>query len=120
MIDKKFLKSQTSNVQIKLMITFLFVREQNINRHQSVKYVIFFIFFIEKNANDKEVRTCFRRETHVVNSLKINILIENDIIESKSFVIDVETKIVYINICKSIFLSKFDRQKLSQFKNQFI
>ena len=49
LINRKFLKTQIFDIQIKLMIIF-FVRELNINCHFTTKYVIVFIYFIDKNC----------------------------------------------------------------------
>ena len=52
-------------------------------------------------------------KTHVVNDLKINMFIKNDIIKSKSFIIEVETKIVYKNNCKIIIFIEIRLSKTS-------
>ena len=99
LINKKFLKAQASDNQIKIMIISLNVRELNINRHFTVEYVIVFIYFVDTNAVDKKMKICFRRETHIVDDLKINMLIDNDIIDSKIFIIDLNNKTARINSC---------------------
>ena len=87
------------------MITFLTIRELNINKHQNVEYVILFIYMIDKDDVDNDVRTCFRRETHVVDDLKINMLIENNVIDVENFTINFQRKIVYVKECKiTIFI----------------
>ena len=68
------------------------IRELNINKYQNVEYIILLIYMIDKNNIDKNVRTCFRRETHVVDNLKINIFIENDIIDVENFFINFQKK----------------------------
>ena len=71
----------------------------SINRHFTFEYVIVFIYFVDKNTIDKEIKTCFRREIYIVDNLKANMLIENDIIDSEIFIINLNNKIVRINNC---------------------
>ena len=84
------------------MIIFLIIRDLSINKYQNVEYVIFFIYIINRNDVDNNVRTCFRRETHVVDDLKINIFIENNVINVENFFINFQKKIVYVKKCKII------------------
>ena len=92
LIDKKFLKFQTFDTQIRIIIIFLTIRELNINKYQSVKYVILLIYIIDKNNVNNDVRTCFRRKAHVVNDLKINIFIKNNVIDVENFSINFQKK----------------------------
>ena len=112
LINRKFLKAQASNVQIKIII-FFSVRELNINRYFIFEYVIVFIYFVDKNTVDKKIKTCFRREIHIVDDLKTNMLIENDIIDSKNFIINLNNKTVRINNCDVIVSIEIRSLKIS-------
>ena len=95
------------------MIISFFVRELNINRHFTFEYVIVFIYFVDKNTIDKKIKICFRREIHIVDDLKTNMLIENDIIDLKIFIINLNNKIVRINNCNVIVLIEIRSLKIS-------
>ena len=63
-----------------------------------------FIYRILKTT--KKIIFMFFRKIHLINEFKINILLNNDIIESKQIVIDVTKKSIYIdNIDVSITLN---------------
>ena len=52
------------------------------------------------------IKIYFLREIHIVDDLKINILINNDIIKSKSINIITNKRIVIIENCEIIILIK--------------
>ena len=81
-VDRQFFFRQNFNVSIRIMITSLIVREINFDQHQIVDYVIVFMYFLDKK-NDKIVKDMIRREVHLINNLKTNMFIENDVIDSK-------------------------------------
>jgi len=65
-----------------------------------------FFYIIEKNDEENEIRTMFRREIHLINDLKTNIFIEINIINSKKIVVDLTTRIAKIESYKIIVLIK--------------
>ena len=78
------------------MIIFLKIRDLNTNRHQIWKYAICDIH-LSDIKNEKKITFLFSREIHLINELKINMLLNNDIIDSKQIVFDVTKKFVYID-----------------------
>lgn len=52
----------------------------------------------------KRFKVTFRRELYIINVLKINLLINNDIINAKNIFIDSTKRIVKIDNCKIIVL----------------
>ena len=113
LINKKFLKAQASNVQIKIMIIFLSIFELSINRYSTFEYVIVLIYFVDKNTTDKKIEICFRRETHIVDDLKANMLIKNDIIDSEIFIINLNNKTARIDNCNVIVSIEIRSLKIS-------
>ena len=104
LIDRKFFEAQTSNVFIRIMIIFITVRGLRIDKHIINEYAIVFMIFIEKNDKGNDVRVMFRREVHIVNNLKINILIKNEIMGPEEMFIDFEKNTARINSCSVIVL----------------
>ena len=104
LIDKLFLKSQSSSVQIRIMTTSLSIREIETTQHKTSEYAIVLIYFNEEDDSEKKVRADFRREVHIVNNLKINILIETDVIDAKNITINVVKKTIRINNCNVTIL----------------
>ena len=84
------------------MIIFLKIRDLNIHRHESSKYVI---CDIHLKKNDKSITSIFRREIYLMNNFKTNMLINNNIIESKNIIINSikkQTFIINIDVTISI------------------
>ena len=86
-MNRNFFKTQTSNIFIRIMISSFQIRDLNINRHESWKYIICDIHMFD-TKNDQKITSLFKREIHLVDNLKVNMLLNNDIIEFKDFVID--------------------------------
>ena len=96
LVDCVFFKTQTSKIFIKIMISSLKIRDLNTNRHEIWKYVICDIYLLNIK-NDKKIMLFIQREIYLINNLKINILIKNDITSVEKFIIDMTKKHVIIN-----------------------
>ncbi len=71
------------------MTSFMNVRELEIDKHETFEYIIATIYFTRIFIADKKpVREVIRREIHLIDNLKINMLIENDILRLESIFID--------------------------------
>ena len=93
LINRKFFEIQTSNVFIRIMITFITIRDLKTDKYIINEYVIVFMIFTEKNDKKNDVRVMFRREAHIMNNLKINIFMKNEIMNLKKIFIDFEKNI---------------------------
>ena len=72
------------------MIIFLKIRDLNIHRHKSAKYVICDIHL--KKKNDKSITSIFRREIYLINNFKTNMLINNNVIKFENVIINLIKK----------------------------
>jgi hypothetical protein len=119
--DKQFVLKRLSKAHIHLMISFLTVREIGVNVHETKKYVNFSIYLSSKD--DKNM-TEIHRKMHLVEDLKANMLIENDILESKEIIIDIQEKKVIISSCQNMIIEVKIHQKESFVRrnviNQFV
>ena len=79
-----FFNSIAKNVSIKTMITSIIVRDLEINKHFTNKYVIVSMYFSDKDEKKQAVKAKITREIHLVTNLKTNMLIENDVLKSKN------------------------------------
>jgi hypothetical protein len=86
------------------MITSLNVRGLKINKHETFEYIIVIIFFVEK-VQKKLTRELIRREVHLMNDLKANMLIDNDILESEEIFIDEVNSKATIASCNNMIIS---------------
>ena len=85
------------------MTIFLKIRDLSIHRHKNAKYVI---CNIHLKKNDKSITLMFRRKIHLINNFKTNMFINNDIIDSKSIIINSIKKQTFINNTDVIILIK--------------
>ena len=97
--NRNFYKQQILDDEIRIMTTSLKIRELNTQQHENFEYVICDIH-IKNMKNDKSITFIFRREIHLIDNFKINIFIDND-------VIDVE-KIIINSIKKETFIINID------------
>ena len=119
LIDIMFFNAKTKNVQIKIMIFSIIFRELSTNQHFTNKYVIVSMFFLKKNANDISIKTRIKRETHLIDNFKTNMLIENDILKSKKFDIFTSNSFAYIDSYKIIISISIKNRFISQFASKY-
>ena len=98
LINATFFHRQNSEVSIRQMITSLTVRDLDTSQHQSSNYAIVSMYFVDVK-NDSSVKTLIRREVHLVDNLKVNMLIDNDVTVSESVVLDLVKKQALIDSC---------------------
>ena len=101
LMNRNFFKIQAFDVIIKKMIIFISMLELSINKHMFDKYVIIDMYFL-KYKSDNSVMIKITRETHLINDLKVNMLIDNDCIDFEKIIINFAKNIVYINSCDVI------------------
>ncbi len=86
--DRSFIKIHGAHYTIRRMATPLNVRGLGTNKHETSEYIIASIYFAGKNPQGKPVRGVIRREVHLVDNLKANMLIGNDILGPEGISID--------------------------------
>ena len=99
--DRQFFKKQASNVSIKIMITFILIRELDVDKHMTVEYAILSMYFFDQK-NDVTIKTKITREIHLIDNLKTNMLLNNDVIESEKIDVNISNKSIYIDSCEVI------------------
>ena len=114
--NRNFYKQQIFDDEIRIMITSLKIRELNTQQHESFEYAICDIH-IKNMKNDKLITFVFRREIHLIDNFKINIFINNDVIDVEKIIINSikrETFIINIDVIVSIKVksSKISIQRL--------
>jgi hypothetical protein len=95
------------------MINSLTVRDIEVNVHEIKNYVNFFIYLLNKDDSKKMIE--IYREMHLIDDLKINMLINNDILEWKEIIVKVQKKKTIIRICQNMIIE----MKISQ-KDSFV
>ena len=101
LVDREFFKRQASNISIRTMTISIWIRDFDTTQHWFSDYVIIFIYFSNKK-NEVVVKIMITREIHLIDNLKINMLIENDFMKSKKIDINVTKEIAHIDSCDVI------------------
>lgn len=103
---------------MRIMITSIIVRNLETNKHSTNRYTVISIYFNEKDQYDNDVRIKIIKAIHLINDLKINILLENDVFDSELFDISMSTNTIYIKSCKITISIKITTQR--SFVSKFV
>ena len=102
--NEDFIRRQKSDVVIRKMISFIIVRDFDTIQHESSRYVILLIYFTD-TKNDIFVKAFIEKEIHLIKNLKVNMLVDNDIIASKDIFVNTINRIANIRSCEiDVFL----------------
>lgn len=102
LIDQNWLKAQLPEAKILKMATPLKVRGIRTSKHKTDKYVLETLYFPAINNKGQQVIVCIRYELHLIDNLKVNILIGNDIISAEGITINIAKERAYIPGYKTI------------------
>lgn len=112
--DEVFFKRQTKNqIPVRTMATPIIVRGINFNKHATDQYVIVPINLSGMSKGNPAIAR-FRREIHLAQDLKANILLKSDVLGPQQVTIDlekIETHIVSCDVTISIDIGS--RNKIS-------
>ena len=64
------------------------------------------MYYFEINKNDKSIKIIIIKKIHLINNLKVNMLLNIDFIDSKKIDINIFNKIVHIDNCEIIVFLK--------------
>ena len=103
--DEVFFRRQNSNIAVRKMASLIIVRKLDTIQHKSSDYAILSIYF-SGNKDGSSIKTFIEREIHFVKNLKVNMLIDNNIIVFEDIVLDVSKKLVNIDNCDIIVFMK--------------
>ena len=79
-----------------------------ITKHKINEYILIFIYIYNKNnIIDERIRACFNKKVHIVDDLKVNIFIHNDIDDFENIIIFIESRIAHIDNYDVIVFLKF-------------
>ena len=83
-------------IKIFKMISLLRVREVQNSQYKTLKYLVISYYFLKIDTFKNIIFACARRKIHVIDELRVNILIENDFIDLKKNFINIVNQKVYI------------------------
>lgn len=99
LVDKHWLLKRLPNQKISIMSTPLKVRGIGASKHESSEFAALSLYFPSKNSVGDLVYPAIRCEIHLVESLRANILVGNDIMSSEAMVINLGKKTAIIGTC---------------------
>ena len=99
LIDREWLKRQLPDVKIHKMAVALKVRGIGSSRHKTDEYITEPLYFPALSKADESIIACIRRELHIIDNLRVNLLIGNDILGAEGFVLDMAQGRAYIPGC---------------------
>ena len=99
LVDKAWLLKRLPMQKINTMSTPLRVRGIGSSKHNSGEYAILFLYFSSKDNASQQVYASLTYKIHLIKGLRTNLLIGNNIMSLKNFIIDIKKKIVLIESC---------------------
>ena len=100
MIDKQSLIFQRSNYQKHVLRKSKSLKINDINSSSLfINEYITINFVIFNEIDETSIKVCFTRYVHIINNLKINIFLNNDIFDSKNIVIHVDKQKIIVDNC---------------------
>ena len=103
------MKKNHLKAEIKKISILIIIKGIKSKRHNTSKYVRFKIYLFNKI----DIVILMKREFHVIDNLTIKVFIKINIIKPKIITIDLENKIIRIDIYKEleIFIIVFNREE---------
>ena len=97
LIDRQFLKKMILELKILIMILFILIRNFKIQSHASLKYVLLDVW-ISSIKFKKLIIANIKRKIHLMNNLRINILMSFNVFIFENMMIDyIEKKLRIFN-----------------------
>ena len=117
-VDRKFLFTQISNLFILIKRIFQLIKIREIDKSLILSFEYVILNFILQNVLDeKSVIDKLRRQIHIIDDLKTNMLINSNILNLKKMLIDYNKKVLVFNCCrdmKILMQMKFLREKINK------
>lgn len=99
LVDKTWLAKKHPSQKISTMPVPLKVRGIGASRHESKEFALTTLYIPGLDREGSEVYTCIKCELHLVEGLKANMLIGNDILCTEGFTINLASISAHISSC---------------------
>ena len=116
--NENFIRRQKSNVVVRKIFFFIIVRDFDTTQHENSRYVILFIYFID-TKNNVFVKIFIEQKIYLIKNLKINMLINNNIIVLKNIFVNFTNQITNIRNC-NVDVSLKIRFKVAHIQQRFV
>ena len=109
-IDRMFLKRHLPTIMIHQTVPPIKIRGIGSKIHDDFEYVIIDIYLPGK-IDEKRNMTHIKTEFHLINKLKVNILIDMNVMRSENMILNFEKKIFIISTCQNMKIPIFIQRK---------
>ena len=100
-INKNYFHKIFPFTEIKKMFSFIPIRGVANRIIKTNKYAVIKLY-VNKIVNKKPAKVSFFMEIHLINELKLNLLIRNDIFKPQKIIIDYDRETVTFGCCKDV------------------
>ena len=105
-MDRAWLFEKAPTEKILKMVTSLKVKDIKTSRHELDKFVSMSLYFPGINLTNRPAYAHIHRKLYLVNKLKANLLVSNNILAIKRVIIDLDNKSAIISSCQmTIFIA---------------
>ena len=102
LVDIQYFKNKFKDILIRTMTFSITIRDLRSTKHSTNKYACCFMYFSKKNENDQSVLVEIIKEIHLIDNLKVNLLIDNDVLNFEFIDIFTFTSTIFIENCNVI------------------
>ena len=102
LIDRKHLIIIKSDVIIRRVSNSIRVRDIDHRLHDNSEYIELNFYILEKLFDDSTIIAHFRREIHIVDDFRVNVLLEVNIINFEKVVFDFDFRIITLRDCDDL------------------
>ena len=99
LIDRNWLAKKLSSQKISAMLVFLKVRGVGASKHESEDFAFTTIYISSIDKKGREVYASISCKLHLIEGLKANILMDNNLLCTKGFAINFSTSSALIHSC---------------------
>ena len=110
LIDRKFVANQTSHAFKHVTISNIKIRNIDSKIHNNSEYVIL-DFYFKKKCHEENVIIYVKTKFHLVNDLKIKILINMNVMNSEQMIFNFDSNSLMISICQKMKIFIFFHRK---------
>ena len=117
LIDIQYFKNKFKNISIRTIISSITIRDLRSIKHSTNKYACCLMYFSEKNEDDQSIFAEIIKKIHLIDNLKVNLLIDNNVLNFELIDIFIFINTVFIENCNVIVSIVVKFRSFSQTKS---
>ena len=103
-VDRNYFRRVLSNydARIRMIAQNIQIRKIDVKLHDIFEYIELNFYIVDKRQNDFKIVVHFKREIHLIDDLKINILVEMNILAFEFMILNLKHRLFTIVNCNMI------------------